>query len=447
MKSKRLAQQKKFVHENKMENDPEKVIFNFSKYELSDAEKKLLAKDLNFCLAPKQLNYADYLVHFELFYRNIRNLEVLSNKDLDFVNTKTKETALPSSRKYNKRPQQNLLKEELVALASLSKNKDIVIQKSDKGNSVVFVDKETYIKRMENLLSDETKFERVTLKNDAFLNFVVNQEKRIDTIFKNLVDSNSMSKEMRKSVKPVGAMPGTMHGLCKVHMQEVDGCPPFKPILSVLQTPTYSLAKFLVPILDPLTKNEYTVKDSFHFAEDICEQDPSLSVSTLDVDSLFTNIPLDETIDICINQLFENTDTVEGFTKSELKQLLCLATKESYFIFKGLLYKQTDGVAMGSPLRPCLANAFLSYQKKIWLNSRPQGFKPVFYRRYVDNIFVLFKSNYHLKYFQEFLNSFHINMSFLWRQEDKTDFSFLMLKLFANKVNFQPQFIINLLLL
>ena len=161
-------------------------------------------------------------MHFELFYRNIRNLEVLSNEDLDFVKTKTKETALSSFRQYNKSPQQNLSKEELAALASLSKNKDIVIQKSDKGNSVVIVDKETYIKRMENLLSNE----RVTLKNDAFLNFVVNQGKHIDTIFKNLVDSNSMSKEMRKSIKPVGTRPGTMYGLCKVHKQEVDGCSP-----------------------------------------------------------------------------------------------------------------------------------------------------------------------------------------------------------------------------
>ena len=50
-------------------------------------------------------------------------------------------------------------------------------------------------------------------------------------------------------------------------------------------------------------------------------------MGSLDVDSLFTNIPLDETIDICVNQLFENTDTVKGFTKSELKQLLSLATK------------------------------------------------------------------------------------------------------------------------
>ena len=106
----------------------------------------------------------------------------MPNEDLNFVET-TKETALSSFRQYNKNSQQNLSKEEFV------------YQKSDKGNSVVIVDKETYIKRMENLLSDQTKFERVTLKNDAFLDFVVNQEKCIDIIFKNLVHSSSTSKD------------------------------------------------------------------------------------------------------------------------------------------------------------------------------------------------------------------------------------------------------------
>ena len=96
-----------------------------------------------------------------------------------------------------------------------------------------------------------------------------------------------------------------------------------------LQTPTYNLAKFLNPISNPLTENEYTVKGSFQFAEEIREQGPTLSMSSSDVDLLFTSIPLDKTLDICVNQLFENTDTVEGFTKSELKKLLCLATKES----------------------------------------------------------------------------------------------------------------------
>ena len=292
---------------------------------------------------------------------------------------------------------------------------------------------------MENLLSDQRKFEKVALKNDTFLNFVVNQEKRIDFIFKNLVDSNSMSKEMRKSIKPGGTRPGTMYGLCKVQKQEINGCPPFRPILLALQTPTYNLAKFLVPILDPLTKNEYTVKNSFHFAEEICEQDFSLSMGSLDVDSLFTNIPLDKTIYICINQLFENTDTVEGFTKSELKQLLCLATKESYFIFNGLLYKQTDGVAMGSPLGPSLANAFLSYHEKNWLNSCPQGFKPIFYRRYVDDIFVLFKLNDHLKYFQELLYSCRINMSFSMGTERQKKFSFLDIEVIREQGKFSTK--------
>ena len=54
-----------------------------------------------------------------------------------------------------------------------------------------------------------------------------------------------------------------MNGNRKVHKQQVDGCPPFRPNLSALQTPTYDRAKFLVPILNPLTKSEYTVKDSF----------------------------------------------------------------------------------------------------------------------------------------------------------------------------------------
>ena len=61
-------------------------------------------------------------MHLELFYRNNRNLEVLFNEDLDFVKTKTKKTALYSFRQSNKCPQQNLSKEELAALASLSKS-------------------------------------------------------------------------------------------------------------------------------------------------------------------------------------------------------------------------------------------------------------------------------------------------------------------------------------
>ena len=113
------------------------------------------------------MDYADYLVNFELFYRNIRNLGILSNEDLDFVKTRTKEAALSSYRNYNKNVPQHLSKEEFLTLQNLRKNKNIVVQKFDKGNSVVIVDIADYLDKMENLLNDTRKFEKINLKNNG----------------------------------------------------------------------------------------------------------------------------------------------------------------------------------------------------------------------------------------------------------------------------------------
>ena len=202
--------------------DPRKAIFNFSKYELSNCEKKLLAKGLKFSLPLKYLDYADYLINFELFCRNICNLGILPNEDLDFLKTRTKEAALSSYRNYNNNVPQHLSKEEFLALQNLRKNKNIVIKKSDKGNSVVIVDKADYLDKMENLINDTQKFEKINLKNDGILNFAVNQEKRVDNISKKLVTTNSTSYETRKSLKPIGTRAGIMHRLCKVHKDIID---------------------------------------------------------------------------------------------------------------------------------------------------------------------------------------------------------------------------------
>ena len=160
-----------------------------------------------------------------------------------------------------------------------------------------------YIK-IENLLNDTRKFEKINLKNDGILNFAINQEKRVENILKKLVASNSISEETRRSLKPVGTRPGIMYRLCKVHKDIIDNCPPFGPILAAINTPTYKLPKILVRILKSLTSNEYTVKDSFAFAEEIIEQDSEFFMGSLDIDSLFTNILLEETIHICTNTLF-----------------------------------------------------------------------------------------------------------------------------------------------
>ena len=126
-----------------------------------------------------------------------------------------------------------------------------------------------------------------------------------------------------------------MYSFCKVHQASVENCPLFRPVLLALNTPTYKLGKFVEPILKPLTTKEFTVKDSFHFAKEIVDQQPDFFMVSLDVDSLFTNIPLEENIDICINKLFTESETTEGLTKFEFKKLLHLAPKDSHFIFDG----------------------------------------------------------------------------------------------------------------
>ena len=148
-------------------------------------------------------------------------------------------------------------------------------------------------------------------------------------------------------------------------------------------------------------------------------------MGSLNVDSLFTNITLEETINICTNLIYDNVDVIEGINKLEFKNLLSLATQESYFLFNDVLYKQKDGVAMGSPLGPTMANVFLSFYEVKWLEQCPNEFKPVFYRRYVDDIFVLFKSAEHLSKFRDYFNTYHQNMYFSFEQEKDGKLSLL----------------------
>ena len=65
-----------------------------------------------------------------------------------------------------------------------------------------------------------------------------------------------------------------------------------------------------MPILKPLTTNEYTVKDFFHFAEEIVDQQPDFSMGSLNVDYLFTNILLEKIIEFCTNEFFKVSETV-----------------------------------------------------------------------------------------------------------------------------------------
>ena len=149
------------VHNKKLHNlglesryechDPDKEIFNYSLYKLSDLEKRLSSKGLNYALPPIKRNYGNYMTPFELFYREIRKLPI-EDHELEKVKTEIKKEAYSSFDNHNFWNELNISKEEFLALKGLSSNKDNILQKADKGNSVVLVNKADYTKRMKELL-------------------------------------------------------------------------------------------------------------------------------------------------------------------------------------------------------------------------------------------------------------------------------------------------------
>ena len=131
--------------------------------------------------------------------------------------------------------------------------------------------------------------------------------------------------------------------------------------------------------MSPVALNKITLKNSFDIAEEVVTCDQNLYMTSLDVELLFTNIRLEETIENCVNDLSSNNFYSGKLNRKDLHDLLKLATTES-FIFDDKLHKQKDGVAMDSPLGLTLVNAFPCHYKEIWLNECPSQFKPVVYR-------------------------------------------------------------------
>ena len=116
--------------------------------------------------------------------------------------------------------------------------------------------------------------------------------------------------------------------------------------------------------------------------------------------------------------------------------MLSLTTKENIILFNQKFYSQIDGVAMGSPLGPIFANMFLCHHETKCLQKCPKAFKPVFYKRYVDDIFVLFEKPEQVLPFVNYMNKKHKNISFPYETEKNNIFSFLDIKIFRENGQF-----------
>ena len=119
-------------------------------------------------------------------------------------------------------------------------------------------------------------------------------------------------------------------------------------------------------------------------------------------------------------------------TLYSLEKLFKISTSETHFLFYSETYYQVDGASMGSPLAPILANLFMSYRDKDWIE-KAQVAKCTFYKRYADDIFAVFESELDEETFYTYLNIKGKNIKFTYEKQIENKLSFLDILISNNK--------------
>ena len=142
---------------------------------------------------------------------------------------------------------------------------------------------------------------------------------------------------------------------------------------------------------------------------------------SFDVVSLFTKVPLEFTINHILDRIYRDKEINTKLSREEMKKLLYLCTKEMHFSYNGKIYQQVDGVAMGSPLGPVLANIFMVFLESSLV---PQLEDVGLWYRYVDDTFTFIRKG-KVEEVQRRLSEFHGSIDFTFEREIEGRISFL----------------------
>ena len=349
------------------------AFINLSSYELSTDEREYLNLGLNCHIQPKYEKVKKQ-TNIEILYQNLLELE--SKKTIDMKQEIADRLRSEGTKHRNPRHTSILTDALKTAARNLKSNDDIVIRRADKSAVYVIMNKSEYVQKVNTLLDDPSKFKCISSNPTDQLKKKAN--KLIETV-------NAVQGDLKLSRIIGDYKPGYMYGNVKTHKQNY----PLRPIISQIPTPTYSLAKSLNNIISRYVPGEYTVKSSNEFVDLLHSSHHNGIIGSLDVESLFTNVPIDKTIDVILKHVYNHpTITPPKIPSDLLRKLLELCTKEAPFRSpEGKMYLQIEGVAMGSPLGPTFANFYMGeLEENIFRNVME---KPLIYVRYIDDIFVL----------------------------------------------------------
>ena len=391
------------------------IIHNFSSYTLSDKEIEVLSYSLDHYIPDHEYGKRTQ-VEFERFYQQIipHTMHLAADEK-----TALKTTFLET---YNKYTKVRIPGEEKKILENLYGNADITVLRQDKGRGVVLMNKCDYVNKSKNFF-DGIEFEE--LISDPTKSFQARVQRTLLKMKKKFTETEY------KRIYPSSSRPGLFFGLAKVHKLK-NGCTnvnelPLRPVISNIGTATYEISKYLASLLQPIAKSEFTIDSTKDFVHKIkskkIQQD--FEMISFDVASLFTSVPLDFTIELILKKVYNEKLITTRLKREELKTLLELCTKEMHFSFDGKIYRQVNGVAMGSPLGPVIANIFMVELEKKVIPTISD--KVALWYRYVDDTFTFVKKG-EIDNVLRVLDNFHGNIKFTFEKQTNDSIAFLDVK-------------------
>ena len=310
----------------------------------------------------------------------------------------------------------------VTAIEGIRKNRNLKITKSDKTNQIVILNKTTYMNKANDLLSDDITYEKLT--SNPIKNKTTSFNKKIREIFSKIQDRELKDTMIKKFSLVTPRLP-YFYGLPKTTKESI----PLRPVISNCNSYGTKLSNYLSKKLEPMVGK---ISDSHVLnAMDFKEKVKNLSITgrllSLDVNSLFTKVPVDETIDF-IRRKLPLMDLDLPFSNEIFIELLELSTTGNVFQFEGKYYRQKSGMAMGSSLSPIMSNIFMEYFETELLPNITQKK----WLRYVDDIFISWPDNEDFDNFLNILNDLHQNITFKYEFEMNGSLPFLDLRIHRN---------------
>ena len=254
------------------------------------------------------------------------------------------------------------------------------------------------------------------------VSLITQNETKLQRRLLQLVKSDDLPETVYEVMGPTGSQRSRIYGLPKIHKRDM----PCRPISLMIGSAQHDLAKFLPALLQPVLElySINCITDFFSFAKMIQEHEINSSDSILclfDICSLFTNVPLAKTIEICTKTLYDGHFRIPVIPKHVFIELMKSATTLVEFSFNNIMYRQIDGVVMGSPFGPALAIIFVGYYESKLFNKNS---KPTVYVFTLMTPFPFFYKETDFQKFLTCLNSFHPSLKFTNEIETNNSLSF-----------------------